>query len=552
MIQSPLTLSATSPSPSPTIRDMKKEIPINATKKTLPQLPSLYTLQQGPLKEKGKEKQQQSLNHHKEVEQQVEENERIESSSSSIHHRPLGSSSMSVHSIGSEQLLDHSHLKPGDNASLLSYSETINMYRMNAKKTNDMEIQCDFAIFLVEAAKRLTLDNDNHQDNNNDSHQHPSHSYILEAEKLLKQIATRGHAPSQYYLGNIYASGLLHKTNKFEFDKAFPFYVQAAKHHHPDAAYRTAKCYEDGLGTKRDKGKAVQYYRKAATLNHPGAMYRIGLAQMRGELGLSSNIRDGHKWLKRSAEASTQEYPHALHELAQLHERGVGSIIFSDHDYAIRLYQEASDLGYAPSCFRLGECYEFGRLGCTIDPRLSMYYYGLAAEQGHPHACFALTAWYLIGIPDVMEPSDQQAFMWALKAADMGLPKAEYAIGYFYEVGIGIEKDEQQSFLYYQKAADHDEKRAVERLKTFVLSSSNEQQQPVVTSSTPLSKKKKSFMQKRNSTPSLLNMDNDNNSNINNQQQQHQYRHSIQSPSPTSKQSTSNSWLKKWKNKMRK
>lgn len=109
------------------------------------------------------------------------------------------------------------------------------MYRANAKKTNDMEIQCDFAIFLVEAAKRLEESTDNEND---DSTTMAATAYLMEAEKLLKQVATRGHGASQYYLGNMYSSGLLHKTNKFEFDKAFPLYVQAAKHHHPDAAYR--------------------------------------------------------------------------------------------------------------------------------------------------------------------------------------------------------------------------------------------------------------------------------------------------------------------------
>lgn len=197
-------------------------------------------------------------------------------------------------------------------------------------------------------------------------------------------------------------------------------------------------------------------------------MYRLGLAEMKGDLGRTTNIRDGHKWLKRSAEASTAEYPHALHELAHLHERGLASLIFQDHAYAVRLYHDASDLfGYAPSCFRLGECYEFGRLGCTVDPRLSMHYYGLAADQGHPHACFALTAWHLIGIPGVMEPSDELAFAWAKRAADddQGLPRAAYAVGYFYEVGIGIEKNHTLAWAYYQKAAAHGEKRAVQRLQ---------------------------------------------------------------------------------------
>lgn len=129
-------------------------------------------------------------------------------------------------SINGDQLLDHSHLKPGAKASLLSYTQTINMYRENAKKTNSPDIQCDFAIFMVEAAKPIADDDLTRWE------------YLAEAEKLLKQLAARGHAESQYYLGNLFASGLLSKKGKNEFDKAFPLFVQATKHHHADAAYR--------------------------------------------------------------------------------------------------------------------------------------------------------------------------------------------------------------------------------------------------------------------------------------------------------------------------
>ncbi|KAF7722893.1 hypothetical protein EC973_002613 [Apophysomyces ossiformis] len=344
--------------------------------------------------------------------------------------------------------LDQSHLKPGENASLLSYNTTIDMYRKNIRKTKSAEIQCDFALFLAQTADQLSC---------------PDH--LIESEKLLKQNASRGHVASQYYLANMYAAGWLHPKSP-NFEKAFPLFLQAAKHHHPDAAYRTAKCYEDGLGTRRDKSKAVQFYRKAATLNHPGAMYCLGLAELHGRLGLSRNLRDGYKWLKRSAEAATVQYPHALHELAALHERGADSIVLRDHDYAVALYTEAAvGLAYAPSAFRLGEIYEFGRLGRSVDPIQSVQFYLIAAEQGLPEACFALTAWYLVGVPELLEPSDEQAYAWALRSAEQGLAKAEYAVGYFYEVGIGIAKDLAVAMEWYTKAAAKGEKRAIQRLQ---------------------------------------------------------------------------------------
>jgi uncharacterized protein len=37
----------------------------------------------------------------------------------------------------------------------------------------------------------------------------------------------------------------------------------------------------------------------------------------------------------------------------------------------------------------------------------------------------------------VLPQSDTEAFLWAKRAAEGGLAKAMYAVGYFYEVGIG-------------------------------------------------------------------------------------------------------------------
>ena len=46
----------------------------------------------------------------------------------------------------------------------------------------------------------------------------------------------------------------------------------------------------------------------------------------------------------------------------------------------------------------------------------------------------ALSGWYLTGSEGVLQQSDTEAYLWARKAAQSGLAKAEYAMGYFTEV----------------------------------------------------------------------------------------------------------------------
>jgi uncharacterized protein len=273
-------------------------------------------------------------------------------------------------------ILDHSHLRPGNSASLLSHERTLELYRTNAKKTQDPEIQFEFALFMIDASKSLPIPT-------------PTPGNVMEVEKavekredlvreatsLLKRLADRGHPASQYFLADCYANGIGTVKNKQDFDRAYPLFVLAAKHNHPDAAYRAGTCCENGWGCRRESPKALQFFRKAAAALHPGAMYRLGIAEINGELSLSKRPREGVKWLKRSAEHATAEFPHALHELALLHERGIDNVLFVDFEYSTELLAQGSELGYAPSAYRLGECYEYGKMGCPQDPALSIHYY---------------------------------------------------------------------------------------------------------------------------------------------------------------------------------
>lgn len=193
-------------------------------------------------------------------------------------------------------------------------------------------------------------------------------------------------------------------------------------------------------------------------------MFRLGKATMKGEMGCTINLKEAVKWYTLSAEAANEDYPEALDELGNLHVSGIPNVVFVDLAYAVSLYDQAAGLGYAPSAFKLGECYEYGNLGCKQDPALSIHYYTIAAEHGDRTACFALTAWYLVGSPNILPQSDEKAYLWAKRAAELELPKAEYAVGYFSEVGIGCEKNPAVALDWYRRAASHGDKRAQQRI----------------------------------------------------------------------------------------
>ncbi|GAA5935938.1 tetratricopeptide repeat protein [Sporobolomyces koalae] len=381
----------------------------------------------------------------------------------------------------SVMMMDQSHLQPGSFAALLSHEKTLELYRQNAKKTNDPHIQFEFCAFVMEVVAELeqqaavstpasgpaATDGSGSGEEVAESRRKQK-ALVTESITLLNKLAQRGHVKSQYFLADCYTQGVGTIKGKRDYDKAFPLFMLAGKHGHADASFRAAQCLEHGWGCRKDQAKAVSLYRRAAVLSHPGSMHRLGLAEINGELGLSKRPKDGVQWLKRAAELADQvdpPQPQSLHELAILHEKGIDNVVFQDEEYAAELLARASELQFAPSAYKLGECYEYGKMGCPQDAALSIHYYNIAAQQNHPAACFALTAWYLVGSPGILPQSDTEAYLWAKKSAELGFAKAEYACGYFTESGIGTYKDSREALEWFQKAASHGDKRALDRLR---------------------------------------------------------------------------------------
>ncbi|KAI9334515.1 hypothetical protein DFJ73DRAFT_790673 [Zopfochytrium polystomum] len=337
--------------------------------------------------------------------------------------------------------------------------------RQRAKVSNDPEFQLTFAKQLIVAAEELV-------ESDPDPKKVKRNQDLLHQESLrwIKKLAAPGggrgaYPEAMFFLAECYGNGSLGLT--VDHDKAFGLYLQASKQNHPGATYRSAVCYEVGAGTKRDHARAVQFYRKAATLSDTAAMYKYGMVLLGGLLNVAKNPREGVTWLKRAANQADATTPHALHELGVLYE-GKGDSngsILPDPQYAHDLFLKAAQLGYSPSQYKLGLCYEYGHLGLPVDPRRSIAWYTRAAEQGDPEAELALSGWYLTGADGVLRQSDTEAYLWARKAADKGLAKAEYAVGYYVEHGVGVRADVDDARRWYLRAAGQGNKRAIQRLK---------------------------------------------------------------------------------------
>lgn len=337
--------------------------------------------------------------------------------------------------------------------------EYIDQYRQRIKADPDPEAHFLYAKYLIDAAKKIGADA-------KDQRAVKKYRDLLlqESLKTIRRLAEQKEAydEAQFFLANCFGTGSL--GLQVDHERAYHLYLQAAKQNHAAASYRVAVCNEIGAGTRRDPQRASAFYRKAASLGDTAAMYKLGMILLLGSLGEQKNPREAINWLKRAAEQADEENPHALHELAMLHEMPNSQLVIHDPAYAKSLYEQAARLGYTQSQYKLGQCYEYGTLTCPVDPRRSIAWYTKAAEKGDAEAELALSGWYLTGSEGVLKQSDSEAYLWARKAANKGLSKAEYAVGYYAEVGIGIKQDIEFAKRWYMRAAAQGNKRAMNRL----------------------------------------------------------------------------------------
>lgn len=370
--------------------------------------------------------------------------------------------------------LSHNLIKQylGENSqsSLLPRMKTIEMYRKNVKKSNDPKVLFQYAQYMLQTA--LTLDSNDTLPQSDDAKKGEKNikkQFLKEAVHYLKKLSDKGYTDAQYLLADANSSGALGKVDNKE---AFVLFQGAAKHGHIESAYRTAYCYEEGLGITRDSRRAIEFLKFAAAKNHPSAMYKLGMYSFYSKMGLPDNIntkKSGIQWLSRAVTKANELINAAPYELAKIQDAGFLDIVIPDHKYAMELYVQSASLGHIKAAAICGKAYEMGDEVVPQDADLSIHYYSQAALGGDSDSMLALCAWYLVGNPPNLDKNENEAFQWALSAANLKHVKALYTMGHFYEKGIGCVANIDTAKNWYKMAMDQGDERAkikLEKLNT--------------------------------------------------------------------------------------
>jgi len=113
----------------------------------------------------------------------------------------------------------------------------------------------------------------------------------------FRPLASQGHAPAQYTLGYMYASGLgVPKHHAL----AAKWYRLAAQQGHAKAQVNLGALYRFGKGVKRSDAEAVMWYRRAAEQGSAKGQYMLGVMYEKG-LGVARNYVRAHMWYDLAA-----------------------------------------------------------------------------------------------------------------------------------------------------------------------------------------------------------------------------------------------------------
>lgn len=255
------------------------------------------------------------------------------------------------------------------------------------------------------------------------------------------------------------------ESNKEDFNNDSPEvsqYRKAAAQGDATAQFNLGRAYANGKGITKNKLQAVYWYSKAAEQGNAKAQCNLGWMYQHGE-GVNQDNQKAAEWYLKAAEQGNVT---AQNNLGKMYQNGKG--VTKDSQKAMEWHRKAAEQGNA-----YGRIY-LNNLITAVNHEAVKYYeqkeYGKAlslfqqcAEQGDAFAQCHLGFMYQYGYGVIKD--NQKGVEWYRKAAEKGNEYAQLFLGFMYYNGLGAVKDENQSVYWYRKAAEQGNANAIAVLK---------------------------------------------------------------------------------------
>lgn len=333
-------------------------------------------------------------------------------------------------------------------------------------KSDDPEIQLSWAQDTL-AYVEIASQNDARLSENQPARSqtpHTEHQLRVDAVNIVSFLADQHHPKAEFLRGMWLEFGKFNfRMNKKE---AYRCYQRAAQRGYARAEYRMGMQFE----SSNDPEKAIKHYQLGVQAGDSASHYRLGMMTLLGQHGQPLDYPKGIKLVSYAAETADENAPQGAYVFGMLQARELTQITLPEQYLPLNIsgarfnIEKAAYLGFAKAQTKMGVAYELCQIGCDFNPALSLHYNALASKQGEPEADMSISKWFLCGYEGVFEKSEELAFKYARRAAQNDLATAEFAMGYFYEVGIYVRPDLKTSRTWYEKAADHGNTDAAARI----------------------------------------------------------------------------------------
>ena len=346
---------------------------------------------------------------------------------------------------------------------------TLEAARVKVLNSNDPEVQLAWAQDAL-AYVGISMQNEIRVSQTQSSRpQTPQveHQLRVDAISIVSFLAEQHHPKAEFMRGLWLEFGKFgFRTDKKE---AFRCYVRAAEKGYARAEYRIGMSWE----SSDEFLKAKQHYQNGARQGDSASNYRLGMMALLGQHGERQDFGRGVQLIRLSAQSADENAPQGAYVFGMLQARELPNInipeLFLPLDInAARVnLEKAAYLGFAKAQVKMGQAYELCQLGCDFNPALSLHYNALAARQGEAEADMAISKWFLCGYDGVFEKNEELAYTYAQRAAQDKLSTAEFAMGYFHEIGMYVPVDLKEARVWYERAAEHGNKDAAGRIESI-------------------------------------------------------------------------------------
>lgn len=293
------------------------------------------------------------------------------------------------------------------------------------------------------------------------------HELRVDAMNIINHLAGQEHPDALYIRSKWLEFGKF--GNRVDKRDAYSGYQKAAELGNARSEYRMGMLFEQS----NEIAKAKEHYYQGMRLKDSAALYRMGMMNLLGQHGEGKDYPGGLERIRQAADSSDEDAPQGAYVYGMLIARDLPDInlpegLLSNNLETARMYiEKAAYQGFAKAQLKMGQAFELCQLGCEFNPSYSLHYYGLAAKQGVPEAALGVSRWFLFGYEGVFKKNEELAFKYAQEAAAAKLPTGEFAMGYYYEIGIHATKSVSDARKWYQLAAEHGNTDAVGRLESL-------------------------------------------------------------------------------------